>query len=120
MTADEQLTTLGFIRLGSDPKRKEITLWLCGGRQDILVQQTAEDTHASDVARLIYEAGCRDKADEISGRWKAFTEALRTPDLSETWTAARALQRDLQEAATAAASMPKPELQPSGQDCPRS
>ena len=110
MTADEQLTALGFIRLGSDPKRKNLTLWLCGGRQDILVQQTMDDTHASDVVRLIYEAALRDKADEISGRWKAFTEAMRVSDLAETWTAARAMQKEFQEAQTAAASMPKTPL----------
>lgn len=108
MTADEQLTQLGFIRLGSDPKRREVTLWLRGGKQDILLQQTAEQTHASDVPRMIYEAGMRDKADEITGRWKAFTESMRTVDLSDTWTAARALQKQFQEAQTAALSMTHP------------
>lgn len=108
MTCDEQLEQLGFERLGSDAAHADVTLWLrSGSGPDILVTQTREDTHASDAARLIYEAGQRDKKDEIAGRWKAFTDALRVPSVSELWTQARELQAARQAEIVAAASMPK-------------
>jgi hypothetical protein len=107
MTCDEQLEQLGFERLGPDARHADVTLWLRSGGPDILVTQTSEDTHASDAARLIYAAGTRDKADEIAGRWKAFTDALRQPAVSELWTNARELQAARQAQIVAAASMPK-------------
>jgi hypothetical protein len=108
MTAHELLTELGFERLGPDAKHADVTLWLrTGGGSDILLQMTREDTHASDAARLIYEAGLRDKRDEIAGRWKAFTDAMRQPAVSDLWTNARELQAARQAEIVAAASMPK-------------
>jgi hypothetical protein len=107
MTCDEQLEQLGFERLGPDATHADVTMWLRSGGPDILVTQTSEDTHASDAVRLIYEAGLRDKKDEIAGRWKAFTDAMRQPAVSDLWTQARALQKERQEAETQRLSMLK-------------
>ena len=107
MTVTELLTALGFVCLGLDPKQKTVTLWLRSGVPDILLRQTAEDTHVDDVARLLYEAGTRDKAEEIAARWRAFTDAMKFPDLSDAWTQARALQQQMQAEQIAQTSMPK-------------
>jgi hypothetical protein len=107
MTCDEQLEQLGFERLGTCPYSADVTMWLRSGGPDMLVLQSREDTHASDAARLIYEAGQRDKRDEIAGRWHAFTAALKVPGLSDLWTNARELQAARQADIVAAASMPK-------------
>jgi hypothetical protein len=108
MTASELLTMLGFECLGPDPRQQDVTLWLRSGLPDILLQQNREQTHADDVAHLIYGAGTRDKAEEISGRWRAFTDAMRTPDLSETWTVVRALQQQKRHDITQCLSMAHP------------
>lgn len=108
MTCDEQLLQLGFERLGSDARHADVTLWLLsGGGADILITQTREDTHASDAVRMIYASGTRDKGEEIAGRWKAFTDAMRVPAVSELWTNARELQAARQAEIVAAASMPR-------------
>jgi hypothetical protein len=107
MTCDEQLEQLGFERLGPCADSADVTMWLRSGGPDMLVLQSREDTHSSDAARLIYEAGLRDKRDEIAGRWKAFTDAMRQPAVSELWTQARALQKERQEAETQRLSMLK-------------
>jgi hypothetical protein len=87
-----------------------VTLWLLSGAlPDILVTQTREQTHASDVAAAIYAAGMRDKRDEIAGRHKAFLDAVRAPAVNELWVRARELQTQQREEMTAAASMPKTE-----------
>ena len=107
MTCDEQLEQLGFERLGTCADSADVTMWLRSGGPDMLVLQSREDTHSSDVARLIYEAGQRDKRDEIAGRWQAFTAALKVPGVSDLWTQARALQKERQEAETQRLSMLK-------------
>lgn len=108
MTATELLTILGFERLGPDATHADVTLWLrTGGGPDILVQLMREDTHPTDVARAIYAAGQRDKRDEIGGAWKAFTDAVRAPGVSDLWSHARNLQSVRQAEIVAAASMPR-------------
>jgi hypothetical protein len=109
-TFDEQITALKFERIGPDPQHPDVTLWLLSGAlPDILVTQTREQTHASDVAAAIYAAGMRDKRDEIAGRHKAFLDAVRAPAVNELWVRARELQAQQREEMTAAASMPKTE-----------
>ena len=107
MTATEYLEHSGFECLGPDPRHRDVTLWLCTGSPDILVQMTREDLTVQDAMRAIYAAGTRDKAEEIAGRWKAFTDALRAHDVSELWTQARTLQKERQEAITEQISMPR-------------
>jgi len=107
MTAAELMTTLGFERLGPDPSQGDVILWMRSyGVQDLLVSLLAT-APADDVALAIYEAGCRDKQAEVCGRWKAFTDSVRTPFISDTWAHARELQRLNREAMTAAGSAPK-------------
>lgn len=107
MTATDFLITAGYERLGADATHADVTLWLCSGGPDILVEMTREDLTAADANRAIYRAGLRDKKDEIAGRWKAFTDAMRVPAVSELWTNARELQAARQAEIVAAASMPK-------------
>ena len=109
MTFDEQITSLNFERIGSDPQHPDVTLWLRDGSlPEILVTQTREQTHASDVALAIYEAGMRDKRDEIAGRHKAFLDSVHAPAVNDLWVRARELQAEIREEMTAAFSMPKP------------
>jgi len=109
MTAAELMTTLGFERLGTDPSQGDVILWMRSyGAQDLLVT-LPEQSHKDDVALALYEAGTRDKQAEMCGRWKAFTDSMRTPFISDTWAHARELQRQNREAAMAAGSMPKPQ-----------
>ena len=109
-TFDEQITALEFERIGPDPQHPEVTLWLLSGAlPEILVTQTREQTHASDVAAAIYEAGMRDKRDEIAGRHKAFLDAVRAPGVNELWVRARELQTQQHAAMALAGSMPKTE-----------
>ena len=107
MTATDFLITAGYERLGFHATHADVTLWLCSGGPDILVEMTREDLTAADANRAIYLAGLRDKRDEIAGRWKTFTDALRVPDVSELWTNARELQAVRQAEIVAAASMPR-------------
>lgn len=110
MSFDEQITAFKFECIGPDPQHPEVTLWLrSGSLPEILVTQTREQTHASDVPLAIYEAGMRDKRDEIAGRHKAFLDAVRAPGVSELWVRARELQAQRREQMTTAASMPKPD-----------
>ena len=107
MTATDFLTAAGFECLGSHATHADVTLWLCSGGPDILVEMTREDLTAADANRAIYRAGLRDKRDEIAGRWKAFTDAMRVPGVSDLWSHARNLQSVRQAEIVAAASMPK-------------
>lgn len=107
MTLAEQLTILGFQCLGTDVRARDVTLWLKPGVPDVLLTQTREHTHADDAVKLIYAAGLRDKAEEISGRWRTFTDALQFPDLSDTWRQARERQREQQEQQIERLSMSK-------------
>jgi hypothetical protein len=107
VTATELLAALGFECLGPDATHADVTLWLCSGGPDILVQLMREDTHPTDVARAIYAAGQRDKRDEIGGAWKTFTDAVRAPGVSDLWSHARNLQAARQAEIVVAASMPK-------------
>jgi len=107
MNAVELMTALGFECLGPSRAHDGMVLWMlsCGAR-DILVTLPEKATPA-DAAEAIYEAGLRDKRDEIQGRWQAFTDALKYTRVDTLWVEARALQRELQEKLVAAASMPK-------------
>lgn len=107
MTATEFLTAAGYERLGPDATHADVTLWLCSGGPDILVEMTREDLTAADANRAIYRAGLRDKRDELAGRWKAFTDAMRVAGVSELWTHARELQAARQAEMIEAASMPR-------------
>jgi hypothetical protein len=107
MTATDFLTAAGYERLGSHATPADVTLWLCSGGPDILVEMTREDLTAADANRAIYRAGLRDKRDEIAGRWQAFTDAMRVPAVSELWTNARELQAVRQAEMIEAVSMPK-------------
>ncbi len=107
MNCDEQLLALGFERLGPDVRCADVTLWLKSGSPDILVTQTREDTHADDAVRMIYAAATRDKSEELAGRWKAFLDALRAPDVNDLWTQARQLQVERQAAQIKETSMPR-------------
>jgi hypothetical protein len=107
MTATDFLITAGYERLGADATHADVTLWLCSGGPDILVEMTREDLTAADANRAIYRAGLRDKKDEIAGRWKTFTEAVRAPGVSDLWSHARNLQSVRQAEIVAAASMQK-------------
>jgi len=109
MTAAELMTTLGFERLGTDPSQGDVILWMRSyGAQDLLVS-LLDSAPADDVALALYEAGTRDKQAEMCGRWKAFTDSVKTSFISDTWAHARELQRLNREAAMAAGSMPKPQ-----------
>jgi len=93
MTAHELMTALGFERLGPDPAQGDVILWMCSyGAQDLLVS-LLETAPASDVALALYEAGSRDKRDEISARYKAFNECVRVSSVTMTWDHAREMQR---------------------------
>lgn len=107
MTATDFLITAGYERLGSHATHADVTLWLCSGGPDILVEMTREDLTAADANRAIYLAGLRDKRDEIAGRWQAFTASLKVPAVSELWTNARELQAARQAEIVAASSMPR-------------
>jgi hypothetical protein len=106
-TAAELMTALGYECLGADPHCADTTLWLkqCGPRG--LLVSLPEKAHVDDVAEAIHDAGARDKHDEIAGRWKTFTDAMKFPGVSEVWHRARELQALKREELVAAASMPK-------------
>lgn len=112
MTANELMTALGYESLGIDPAAQHCHLWLkqCGARG--LLVSLPENAHADDVAEAIHDAGARDKHDEIAGRWKAFTDAMKFPGVSEVWGRARELQTLKREELVKAASMPKETPQP--------
>lgn len=107
MPATELMTALGYECLGRDPAAQDCQLWLkqCGPRG--LLVSLPERAPADDVAEAIHDAGARDKHDEIAGRWRAFTDALKFPGVSELWQRARALQAQQHEALALAGSMPK-------------
>jgi|LakMenEpi03Aug12_release.lakeMendotaPanAssembly.Ray.scaffolds.fasta_scaffold376769_2 hypothetical protein len=107
MTASELMTALGYECLGRDPAAQDCQLWLkqCGPR-GLLVTLLA-NAPAFDVAEAIHNAGARDKHDEIAGRWRAFTDALKFPGVSEVWARARELQAQQFDAMALAGSMPK-------------
>jgi hypothetical protein len=106
-TAEQLMTALGYECLGRDPSQGDVILWMRSyGAQDLMVS-LPEKCHADDVALALYEAACQDKQAEISGRWKAFMDAVRVPSVTETWLKARELQHRRREEAVAAASMPK-------------
>lgn len=112
MTAAALMTALGYEDLGLDPAAQDCHLWLkqCGPR-GLLVTLPAT-AHVDDVAEAITDSGARDKHDEMAGRWKAFTDALKFPGVSEVWHRARELQTLKREEMVAAASMPKETPQP--------
>ena len=107
MTAPDLMTALGYACLGRDPAMQDCQLWLkqCGPRG--LLVTLPVNAPADDVAEALHDAGARDKHDEIAGRWRAFTDALKFPDVSEVWQRARALQAQQQNALALAGSMPK-------------
>lgn len=106
-TAAERMQELGFERLNDEPRRDGTVMYLRSyGARDILVVLPADATEM-DVVEAIYDAGSRDKRDEISGRWNEFQAAVRTESVSPLWTEARRMQKELQEKLTTAASMPK-------------
>jgi hypothetical protein len=86
---------------------QDCQLWLkqCGPRG--LLVTLPVNAPADDVAEALHDAGARDKHDEIAGRWRAFTDALKFPGVSEVWQRARALQAQQQNALALAGSMPK-------------
>ena len=112
MTAAELMTALGYECLGRDPAMQDCQLWLkqCGPRG--LLVTLPVNAPADDVAEALHDAGARDKHDEIAGRHKAFTDALKFPGVSEVWQRARELQTMQREALVAAASMPKEQPAP--------
>ncbi len=101
------MTALGYECLGRDPAAQDCQLWLkqCGPRGLLVVLPAT--AHADDVAEALHDAGARDKHDEVVGRWRAFTDALKFPGVSEVWQRERALQVLNHETGVAAASMPK-------------
>jgi hypothetical protein len=107
MTATDLMTALGYACLGRDPAMQDCQLWLkqCGPRG--LLVSLPVNAPADDVAEALHDAGARDKHDEIAGRHKAFTDALKFPGVSEVWQRARALQAQQQNALALAGSMPK-------------
>jgi uncharacterized protein YbjT (DUF2867 family) len=107
MTAPDLMTALGYACLGRDPAMQDCQLWLkqCGPRG--LLVSLPVNAPADDVAEALHDAGARDKHDEIAGRWRAFTDALKFPGVSEVWQRARALQAQQQNALALAGSMPK-------------
>ena len=107
MTAAELMNALGYEDLGLDPAAQDCHLWLkqCGPRGLLVTLPTT--AHADDVAEAITDSGARDKHDEIAGRWRAFTDALKFPGVSEVWARARELQAQQFEAMALAGSMPK-------------
>jgi uncharacterized protein YbjT (DUF2867 family) len=107
MTAPDLMTALGYACLGRDPAMQDCQLWLkqCGPRG--LLVSLPVNAPADDVAEALHDAGARDKHDEIAGRYKAFTDALKFPGVSEVWQRARALQAQQQNALALAGSMPK-------------
>jgi uncharacterized protein YbjT (DUF2867 family) len=107
MTAPDLMTALGYACLGRDPAMQDCQLWLkqCGPRG--LLVTLPVNAPADDVAEALHDAGARDKHDEIAGRYKAFTDALKFPGVSEVWQRARALQAQQQNALALAGSMPK-------------
>ena len=107
MTAPELMTALGYACLGRDPAMQDCQLWLkqCGPRG--LLVTLPVNAPADDVAEALHDAGARDKHDEIAGRYKAFTDALKFPGVSEVWQRARALQAQQHDALALAGSMPK-------------
>jgi uncharacterized protein YbjT (DUF2867 family) len=107
MTAPDLMTALGYECLGRDPAMQDCQLWLkqCGPRG--LLVTLPVNAPADDVAEALHDAGARDKHDEIAGRWRAFTDALKFPGVSEVWQRARALQAQQQNALALAGSMPK-------------
>lgn len=107
-TADELMTLLGFDRLGDSPERDGTVMWLLSyGARDLLVVLPEKAT-LKDVAECIYDAGARDKRDEIGGEWNDFLKSVRLPTVNTVWQRARELQKDKHEATRDAGSMPHP------------
>jgi hypothetical protein len=108
LTASELLTVLGFERLGARERDKRV-LWIrdCGARDILLV--LPEGATRDEVAEAIYDAGGRDKRQELQGRFNDLLECLKHDRANPLWTEARELQRQRREERQKAASMPKEE-----------
>lgn len=106
LSPTELLTALGFECLGARERDKRV-LWMksCGARDILLV--LPEGAAADEVAEAIYDAGGRDKREELQGRWNDFVECLKHDRANPLWTEARALQRQRREEREKLASMPK-------------
>jgi hypothetical protein len=103
------LTALGFECLGNSRAHDGAVMWMLSlGARDILIT-LPENATVSDAAESIYDAGARDKRDEIQGRWSDFQNALKYSRTDTLWTEARELQRLAREEREKAASMPKNE-----------
>jgi len=108
MTTDELMQQMGFDRLGLSPERDGTVMWLLSyGARDLLVI-LPEAPQIKEVAEAIYDAGARDKRDEIGGKWKDFLEAVRLPTVNTIWQRARELQKEKHAATAAAGSMRHP------------
>jgi H2-forming N5,N10-methylenetetrahydromethanopterin dehydrogenase-like enzyme len=115
-TAAEVLTSLKFEHLGPVSAHDLSQMWMRSfGARDVLLI-LPENANEDDAVEALYDAGCRDKRDEIAGKHQSYLESLRTPQITATWERARELQKQLREAMTARLSMPKThhcsELQP--------
>lgn len=107
-SADELMRELGFNRLDDEPRRDGTVFYMRSyGARDILVV-LPENAKELDVVEAIYDAGSRDKRDEISGRWNEFQASVRVAAVSPLWTEARERQRELKAKLTADGSMPMP------------
>lgn len=99
---------MGFECLSESPERDGTVMWMLSyGARDLLVV-LPEVATPKDVAEAIYDAGARDKRDEIGGCWADFQKSVRVPGVNTIWQRARELQHAKHAAAQAAGSMPHP------------
>lgn len=106
-TAAEVLTALKFEHLGPVSAHDLSPMWMRSfGARDLLVV-LPENANADDAVEAIYDAGARDKRDEIAAKRKTFEDCMRTPAITATWERARELQQEQKQAITTRLSMPK-------------